>query len=176
LVLERFLPACTGFLDEERTRRAGLGVVMALMFDLLVAAGWSTSAFVVARRRASAAWLRRMQDCSSAIASDFFKHRFETAATRPFVAEGLTSVIPAFQCPATNSEADVLRLDVLFSCHAIFPFGGLAFTGFLLTRAAALSAFVSTTVESRAADSSTRWRFLRALMADTVRCSSTTTT
>jgi len=150
---------------------------MTLVLDLLMTTGWATCAFIVAWWRASTTWLRRMQYGSSAIASNLFKNSLEAAATRSLMAERLASVISTFQSSTTDPETDVLRLDVLLSCHAtIFAFRGLTFTGFLLTWTAALSAFMSPAVESRSADSSTRWRFFSSLMAHAIRCSSTATT
>jgi hypothetical protein len=177
LILERFLAACTWFLHKVRARRTGLGVFVALVLNLLVTAGWAAGAFVVAWWRASATGLRRMQDCSSTGTSDFFKYCFETARTWPFVAERWTGVVSAFQWTATNSDADVLGLDILFCCHtAILAFCDLPFAGFLFSRTAALSAFVSTAIQSRAADSGAGWWFFSALMTYTVRCGSATTT
>lgn len=169
LVLQRFLTTCARLLNQVRTRRTRLGVFVALMLDLLVAAGRAAGTFIIARWWTGTAWLRRMQDCAPTITGDFFENSFETGATGTFVAERLTGMIPAFQHPATDSEADVLGLNILFSCHASsLALCSLAFAGFLLSWTATLSAFMSTAVESRTADSSAGWWLLSPLVTHTI--------
>jgi len=169
LVLERLLPASTRLFHQVRAGRTGHGVFVALMLDLLVAAGWAACAIVGTWWRSSTARLRRMQNCSSTSTSNFLEYSFETARTGSFVTERWTGVVPTLQRATTNSDTDVLRLHVLLCCHAaVLTFCGLAFTGLFLSWTTPLSTFVSTAIQSSTTDSSARWRFLHTLMTHTV--------
>lgn len=118
LVLEDFLSAATRLLHQIRAWRAWLCILVALVFDLLMSASRPSSAFEVAWWRPSTARLRGLQDSASTSTADFLEHSFETAGTRSFVAKRLAGVISAFQWSTTNSKTDMLRLNVLLSCHS----------------------------------------------------------
>jgi len=118
LVLEGSLSAATRLLHQIRAWGAWLCILVALVFDLLVSASRPSSAFEVAWWRLSAARLRGLQDSASTSTADFLEHSFKAAGTRSFVAKRLAGVVSAFQWSTTNSKTDMLRLNVLLSCHS----------------------------------------------------------
>jgi hypothetical protein len=124
---------------------------VALVFDLRMTTGLATSTVKVTRRWSSSTRLRRLENSSATCTANLLKHSFEAATAWPFVAKLLAGMCSTLQWTSTDFETDVLRFNVLGNrCRvqgSMLTLCSLSFTGFLLARAATLTAFVAATIE-----------------------------
>lgn len=124
-----------------------------------------------------ATWLRWIEYRSSAITRDLLKHRLSAGITSTLVTKLWTCVSFAFQRSTTHTSADVLCLNILLSraeMRSELATRSLALVRSLLSRAASVSARVTTTVQIRLTLARTHGRLNRALVADGLIVSTTT--
>lgn len=149
LVLECLLPANAPLLHEKWALGTVLVVCVAVVGNLRVST-WSRSRAVIsAFGRSCATRLWRVKHRLSAMTTDIIKDCLRTRWTGPTVTHLLTSMAAAFQLAATDSDADVLGLDLLMArCRVlVLPLCGNALHGLLLRRTAAFAVLMPTAVE-----------------------------
>lgn len=128
-----------------------------------------TLAWETASRWLCATWLRWVEYRSSAITRDLLKHRLSASVTSTLMAEFGTCVSSAFQRPTTHPSADVFRFDILFGRAKVrseLATRSLTLVRSLLSRAASISARVTTTVEVSLALTRAHGGFINTLVAD----------
>jgi hypothetical protein len=173
LVLETLLATHTALFDKERTPGAALVVHVTVVLDLRMAACLGTIALEAAWGRLSATGQRRCQNGAAAVAIDFIEDGLSTRAAWTLVAKIFAEVVAAFERSATDTSTNVLSFkaiiygsNVSFLKLATLALDGLSFGSLSLTLTTALVASMTTTIESRSADSHTLRRLSLTLVAD----------
>jgi hypothetical protein len=149
------------------------------MRGLRVTASFRTLAWAVTSRWLRTAWLRWIQDRSSAITRNLLEHRFPAGIAGTLMTELWACVSSAFQRSATHAGTDMLRFDILISRAEMRPqltACSLALIRPLLSSTAPLSACVSTAVQSSFALAWAHGRLNHSLVAECLVISTTALT
>lgn len=169
-IFHHLLAAQALLLGQERTLWASIGIGMAVMRRLWMAARLGPLAWERTWRWLCAAWLWRIQDRSSTVTRDLLEDCLSTSVTCAFVTELRAGVPSAFQRSTANPRADMLCLDIFVKRSKMrleLLAQSLPLDGLLFTRAASLSTSVSTTMQCCLALAEALRRLDIALVANT---------
>lgn len=178
-IFHYLLAAQTILLGQEWALGASIGIGVAVVRRLRMTTGLRSLAWEGARRWLCAAWLRRIQDGSPAVTRNLLEDRLSTGIACAFVAELGAGVSSAFQRSTTDPGADMLCLDIFVKRAEMgleLLAHSLTLNSLLFSRAASLSTGVSTTMQGCLALTEALGRLNIALVANTHRRVTTTST